>query len=87
MRLTNHAAPNDGSFRPGRAFSGLVIRHSTTTMPTSRPSRTCRMMETQHTIETVISPLENALANRVARNQGSLGKAARGLPSGRLLRD
>jgi phage-related minor tail protein len=38
------------------------------------------------TIETVVGPLENALADRMARNKGSLGKAARGLPSGRLLR-
>jgi phage-related minor tail protein len=38
------------------------------------------------TIETVVGPLENAMADRMARGRGSLGKAARGLPSGRLLR-
>jgi phage-related minor tail protein len=37
-------------------------------------------------IETVVSPLENALAERMARGRGTLGKAARGLPSGRNLR-
>ena len=38
------------------------------------------------TIETAISPIENALAERMTRGRGSLGKATRGLPSGRLLR-
>jgi hypothetical protein len=37
-------------------------------------------------IETVVGPLENAMADRMTRGRGSLGKAARGLPSGRLLR-
>lgn len=38
------------------------------------------------TIETVVGPIENALADRMTRGRGSLGKASRGLPSGRLLR-
>lgn len=37
-------------------------------------------------IETVVSPIENALADRMRRGKGSLGKASRGLPSGRMLR-
>jgi hypothetical protein len=38
------------------------------------------------TIETVIRPMENALAGRMARNRGSLAKTARQVPSGRQFR-